>query len=116
MNVGAGSYLEVNIPMTVGENGVCVYYYIELISSSKVAFHSSLANCIVETKPMLCVLRIGCFLLFSVSLSHSLSLPSGYSLTIKGQLLHVDTTSSMQYRTLLEAEMLAVSSIQKLSS
>lgn len=35
-------------------------------------------------------------------------LPSGYSPTIKGQLLHVDTTSSMQYRTLLEAEMLAV--------
>lgn len=40
------------------------------------------------------------------------SLPSGYSPTIKGQLLHVDTTSSMQYRTLLEAEMLAVSSRQ----
>lgn len=35
---------------------------------------------------------------------------SGYSPTIKGQLLHVDTTSSMQYRTLLEAEMLAVRS------
>ncbi|XP_037550709.1 transmembrane protein KIAA1109 homolog [Nematolebias whitei] len=51
VNVGAGSYLEVNIPMTVGEDG--------------------------------------------------------YSTTIKGQLLHVDTTSSMQYRTLLEAEMLA---------
>ncbi|KAJ3613637.1 hypothetical protein NHX12_019883, partial [Muraenolepis orangiensis] len=51
VNVGAGSYLEVNIPMTVGEEG--------------------------------------------------------YSPTIKGQLLHVDTTSSMQYRTLLEAEMLA---------
>uniref|UniRef100_A0A3Q3M6J8 KIAA1109 n=1 Tax=Mastacembelus armatus TaxID=205130 RepID=A0A3Q3M6J8_9TELE len=51
VNVGAGSYLEVNIPMTVGENG--------------------------------------------------------YSPTIKGQLLHVDTTSSMLYRTLLEAEMLA---------
>ncbi|XP_051784339.1 bridge-like lipid transfer protein family member 1 isoform X3 [Erpetoichthys calabaricus] len=51
VNVGAGSYLEVNIPMTVGEHG--------------------------------------------------------YSPTIKGQLLHVDTTSSMQYRTLLEAEMLA---------
>ncbi|XP_017281657.1 transmembrane protein KIAA1109 homolog isoform X12 [Kryptolebias marmoratus] len=51
VNVGAGSYLEVNIPMTVGEDG--------------------------------------------------------YSPTIKGQLLHVDTTSSMQYRTLLEAEMLA---------
>lgn len=34
---------------------------------------------------------------------------SGYSPTVKGQLLHVDTTSSMQYRTLLEAEMLAVS-------
>ncbi|XP_067277796.1 bridge-like lipid transfer protein family member 1 isoform X4 [Pseudorasbora parva] len=51
VNVGAGSYLEVNIPMTVGENG--------------------------------------------------------YSPTVKGQLLHVDTTSSMQYRTLLEAEMLA---------
>ncbi|XP_027856720.1 bridge-like lipid transfer protein family member 1 isoform X7 [Xiphophorus couchianus] len=51
VNVGAGSYLEVNIPMTVGENG--------------------------------------------------------YSPNIKGQLLHVDTTSSMQYRTLLEAEMLA---------
>lgn len=33
----------------------------------------------------------------------------GYSPTIKGQLLHVDATSSMQYRTLLEAEMLAVS-------
>jgi len=33
----------------------------------------------------------------------------GYSPTVKGQLLHVDTTSSMQYRTLLEAEMLAVS-------
>uniref|UniRef100_A0A4W6FBX3 KIAA1109 n=1 Tax=Lates calcarifer TaxID=8187 RepID=A0A4W6FBX3_LATCA len=32
---------------------------------------------------------------------------SSYSPTIKGQLLHVDTTSSMQYRTLLEAEMLA---------
>lgn len=52
----------------------------------------------------------------SLSLSHSLSLPSGYSPTIKGQLLHVDTTSSMQYRTLLEAEMLAVSTIRKLSS
>ncbi|XP_065153130.1 bridge-like lipid transfer protein family member 1 isoform X4 [Paramisgurnus dabryanus] len=51
VNVGAGSYLEVNIPMTVGE--------------------------------------------------------TGYSPTVKGQLLHVDTTSSMQYRTLLEAEMLA---------
>ncbi|KAG7510693.1 hypothetical protein JOB18_028724 [Solea senegalensis] len=51
VNVGAGSYLEVNIPMTVGENG--------------------------------------------------------YSPTIKGQLLHVDATSSMLYRTLLEAEMLA---------
>ncbi|XP_034153444.1 transmembrane protein KIAA1109 homolog isoform X3 [Esox lucius] len=51
VNVGAGSYLEVNIPMTVGE--------------------------------------------------------AGYSPTIKGQLLHVDTTTSMQYRTLLEAEMLA---------
>ncbi|MGH0143674.1 UNVERIFIED_CONTAM: hypothetical protein FKN15_029770, partial [Acipenser sinensis] len=51
INVGAGSYLEVNIPVTVGE--------------------------------------------------------TGYSPTIKGQLLHVDTTSSMQYRTLLEAEMLA---------
>ncbi|XP_061651565.1 bridge-like lipid transfer protein family member 1 [Phyllopteryx taeniolatus] len=51
VNVGAGSYLEVNIPMTVTE--------------------------------------------------------TGYSPTIKGQLLHVDTTSSMQYRTLLEAEMLA---------
>ncbi|XP_051945787.1 transmembrane protein KIAA1109 homolog [Xyrauchen texanus] len=51
VNVGAGSYLEVNIPMTVGENG--------------------------------------------------------YSPTLKGQLLHVDTTSSMLYRTLLEAEMLA---------
>ncbi|XP_053559592.1 bridge-like lipid transfer protein family member 1 isoform X3 [Bombina bombina] len=51
VNVWAGSYLEVNIPMTVSENG--------------------------------------------------------YSPTIKGQLLHVDTTTSMQYRTLLEAEMLA---------
>ncbi|XP_077476639.1 bridge-like lipid transfer protein family member 1 [Stigmatopora argus] len=51
VNVGAGSYLEVNIPMTVGD--------------------------------------------------------TGYLPTIKGQLLHVDTTSSMQYRTLLEAEMLA---------
>ncbi|KAL0968995.1 hypothetical protein UPYG_G00220970 [Umbra pygmaea] len=51
VNVGAGSYLEVNIPMTVGD--------------------------------------------------------AGYSPTIKGQLLHVDTTTSMQYRTLLEAEMLA---------
>ncbi|TRY60510.1 hypothetical protein DNTS_001480 [Danionella cerebrum] len=51
VNVGAGSYLEVNIPMTVEENG--------------------------------------------------------YSPTVKGRLLHVDTTSSMQYRTLLEAEMLA---------
>uniref|UniRef100_A0A4W3HSK9 KIAA1109 n=1 Tax=Callorhinchus milii TaxID=7868 RepID=A0A4W3HSK9_CALMI len=51
VNVGAGSYLEVNIPMTVDTNG--------------------------------------------------------YSPTIKGQLLHVDATSSMLYRTLLEAEMLA---------
>ncbi|XP_028932278.1 transmembrane protein KIAA1109 homolog isoform X4 [Ornithorhynchus anatinus] len=51
VNVGAGSYLEINIPMTVGENG--------------------------------------------------------YTPAIKGQLLHVDATSSMQYRTLLEAEMLA---------
>ncbi|XP_037753082.1 transmembrane protein KIAA1109 homolog isoform X20 [Chelonia mydas] len=51
VNVGAGSYLEINIPMTVSENG--------------------------------------------------------YSPAIKGQLLHVDATSSMQYRTLLEAEMLA---------
>ncbi|XP_052469363.1 transmembrane protein KIAA1109 homolog isoform X7 [Carassius gibelio] len=51
VNVGAGSYLEVNIPMTVGDNG--------------------------------------------------------YSPTVKGQLLHVDASSSMQYRTLLEAEMLA---------
>ncbi|XP_077586910.1 bridge-like lipid transfer protein family member 1 isoform X3 [Stigmatopora nigra] len=51
VNVGAGSYLEVNIPTTVGD--------------------------------------------------------TGYLTTIKGQLLHVDTTSSMQYRTLLEAEMLA---------
>ncbi|XP_067898604.1 bridge-like lipid transfer protein family member 1 isoform X7 [Heterodontus francisci] len=51
VNVGAGSYLEVNVPMTVGENG--------------------------------------------------------FSPTIKGQLLHVDATSSMLYRTLLEAEMLA---------
>ena len=25
VNVGAGSYLEVNIPMTVGENGECVF-------------------------------------------------------------------------------------------
>ncbi|XP_072481304.1 bridge-like lipid transfer protein family member 1 isoform X3 [Notamacropus eugenii] len=51
VNVGAGSYLEINIPMIVGENG--------------------------------------------------------YTPAIKGQLLHVDATSSMQYRTLLEAEMLA---------
>ncbi|XP_077332979.1 bridge-like lipid transfer protein family member 1 isoform X10 [Lithobates pipiens] len=51
VNVWAGSYLEVNIPMTVTENG--------------------------------------------------------YSPTIKGQLLHVDTTTSMQFRSLLEAEMLA---------
>ncbi|XP_032080338.1 transmembrane protein KIAA1109 homolog isoform X10 [Thamnophis elegans] len=51
VNVGAGSYLEVNIPMTVTENGYCP--------------------------------------------------------TIKGQLLHIDATSSMQFRTLLEAEMLA---------
>nr|XP_056711844.1 bridge-like lipid transfer protein family member 1 [Euleptes europaea] len=51
VNVGAGSYLEINIPMTVDEKG--------------------------------------------------------YTPTIKGQLLHVDATSSMQYRTLLEAEMLA---------
>ncbi|XP_059373790.1 bridge-like lipid transfer protein family member 1 isoform X2 [Carassius carassius] len=51
VNVGAGSYLEINIPMTVGDNG--------------------------------------------------------YSPTVKGQLLHVDASSSMQYRTLLEAEMLA---------
>uniref|UniRef100_A0A671NB61 Bridge-like lipid transfer protein family member 1 C-terminal domain-containing protein n=1 Tax=Sinocyclocheilus anshuiensis TaxID=1608454 RepID=A0A671NB61_9TELE len=51
VNVGAGSYLEVNIPMTVGENG--------------------------------------------------------YSPTVKGQLLHIDASSSMQYRTLLEVEMLA---------
>ncbi|KAF7252839.1 hypothetical protein EYD10_01996 [Varanus komodoensis] len=51
VNVGAGSYLEINIPMTVAENG--------------------------------------------------------YSPTIKGQLLHIDATSSMQFRTLLEAEMLA---------
>ncbi|XP_043529975.1 transmembrane protein KIAA1109 homolog isoform X5 [Chiloscyllium plagiosum] len=51
VNVGAGSYLEVNVPMTVSENG--------------------------------------------------------FSPTIKGQLLHVDATSSMLYRTLLEAEMLA---------
>uniref|UniRef100_UPI00398F7960 bridge-like lipid transfer protein family member 1 n=1 Tax=Pristiophorus japonicus TaxID=55135 RepID=UPI00398F7960 len=51
VNVGAGSYLEVNVPMTVGING--------------------------------------------------------FSPTIKGQLLHVDATSSMLYRTLLEAEMLA---------
>lgn len=36
-------------------------------------------------------------------------LSPGYCTAIKGQLLHVDTTSSMQYRTLLEAEMLAVS-------
>lgn len=53
--------------------------------------------------------------LFSLSLPpspHPAALPSGYSPTIKGQLLHVDTTSSMQYRTLLEAEMLAVSSGQ----
>uniref|UniRef100_A0A670YM29 Bridge-like lipid transfer protein family member 1 n=1 Tax=Pseudonaja textilis TaxID=8673 RepID=A0A670YM29_PSETE len=32
---------------------------------------------------------------------------NGYSPTIKGQLLHIDATSSMQFRTLLEAEMLA---------
>uniref|UniRef100_A0A8C4Y8Z4 Bridge-like lipid transfer protein family member 1 n=1 Tax=Gopherus evgoodei TaxID=1825980 RepID=A0A8C4Y8Z4_9SAUR len=51
VNVGAGSYLEINIPVTISENG--------------------------------------------------------YSPAIKGQLLHVDATSSMQYRTLLEAEMLA---------
>ncbi|XP_060035101.1 bridge-like lipid transfer protein family member 1 isoform X6 [Erinaceus europaeus] len=51
VNVGAGSYLEINIPMTVEKNG--------------------------------------------------------YSPAIKGQLLHVDATTSMQYRTLLEAEMLA---------
>uniref|UniRef100_H0VH78 Bridge-like lipid transfer protein family member 1 n=1 Tax=Cavia porcellus TaxID=10141 RepID=H0VH78_CAVPO len=51
VNVGAGSYLEINIPMTVEENG--------------------------------------------------------YVPAIKGQLLHVDATTSMQYRTLLEAEMLA---------
>ncbi|XP_075056358.1 bridge-like lipid transfer protein family member 1 isoform X4 [Mixophyes fleayi] len=51
VNVWAGSYLEVNIPLIVTENG--------------------------------------------------------YSTTIKGQLLHVDTTTSMQFRTLLEAEMLA---------
>ncbi|XP_036914479.1 transmembrane protein KIAA1109 homolog isoform X1 [Sturnira hondurensis] len=51
VNVGAGSYLEINIPMTVSEHG--------------------------------------------------------YTPAIKGQLLHVDATSSMQYRTLLEAEMLA---------
>nr|XP_045737699.1 bridge-like lipid transfer protein family member 1 [Mirounga angustirostris] len=31
----------------------------------------------------------------------------GYTPAIKGQLLHVDATTSMQYRTLLEAEMLA---------
>ncbi|XP_054419437.1 bridge-like lipid transfer protein family member 1 isoform X3 [Pteronotus mesoamericanus] len=51
VNVGAGSYLEINIPMTVAEQG--------------------------------------------------------YTPAIKGQLLHVDATTSMQYRTLLEAEMLA---------
>ncbi|XP_053786570.1 bridge-like lipid transfer protein family member 1 isoform X10 [Desmodus rotundus] len=51
VNVGAGSYLEINIPMTVAEHG--------------------------------------------------------YTPAIKGQLLHVDATTSMQYRTLLEAEMLA---------
>ncbi|XP_032872772.1 transmembrane protein KIAA1109 homolog isoform X2 [Amblyraja radiata] len=51
VNVGAGSYLEVNVPMTVDENG--------------------------------------------------------FSPTVKGQLLHVDATSSMLYRTLLESEMLA---------
>ncbi|OWK14243.1 hypothetical protein Celaphus_00000470, partial [Cervus elaphus hippelaphus] len=51
VNVGAGSYLEINIPMTVEENG--------------------------------------------------------YTPAIKGQLLHVDATTSMHYRTLLEAEMLA---------
>ncbi|XP_023376197.1 uncharacterized protein KIAA1109 homolog [Pteropus vampyrus] len=51
VNVGAGSYLEINIPMTVEENG--------------------------------------------------------YTPAIKGQLLHVDATTSMQYRALLEAEMLA---------
>ena len=33
----------------------------------------------------------------------------GYTPAIKGQLLHVDATTSMQYRTLLEAEMMAVS-------
>uniref|UniRef100_A0A8C0XEF4 Bridge-like lipid transfer protein family member 1 C-terminal domain-containing protein n=1 Tax=Castor canadensis TaxID=51338 RepID=A0A8C0XEF4_CASCN len=32
---------------------------------------------------------------------------NGYTPAIKGQLLHVDATTSMQYRTLLEAEMLA---------
>ena len=37
------------------------------------------------------------------------SLILGYTPAIKGQLLHVDATTSMQYRTLLEAEMLAVS-------
>ncbi|KAB1282163.1 Transmembrane protein [Camelus dromedarius] len=35
------------------------------------------------------------------------SLILGYTPAIKGQLLHVDATTSMQYRTLLEAEMLA---------
>lgn len=35
MNVGAGSYLEVNIPMTVGENGMCV----SKISSLKCQFN-----------------------------------------------------------------------------
>lgn len=53
------------------------------------------------------------FLYFFLSFILSICLPiylffSGYSPTVKGQLLHVDTTSSMQYRTLLEAEMLAV--------
>uniref|UniRef100_UPI00358EAAD5 bridge-like lipid transfer protein family member 1 n=1 Tax=Myxine glutinosa TaxID=7769 RepID=UPI00358EAAD5 len=51
VNIGAGSYLEVNIPMIVGEEG--------------------------------------------------------FTSTIKGQLLHVDATTSMQYRSLLEAETLA---------
>ncbi|KAG8511214.1 Transmembrane protein, partial [Galemys pyrenaicus] len=51
VNVGAGSYLEINIPVTVEEGG--------------------------------------------------------YTPAIKGQLLHVDATTSMQYRALLEAEMLA---------
>ena len=95
MNAGPGSYVEITIPWMIGEDGY----------TSNITAHCPIVCVLQETQAVHMNAGPGSYVEITIPWMIG---EDGYTSNITGQLLHLDATTSLQFRSLLETERLEV--------